>query len=37
MSRVPYMTSLRKLANADAVEGNEKSPYHDKFVVDRIE
>jgi uncharacterized protein (DUF1501 family) len=37
MSRVPYMQSLRKLANADAVEGNERSPYHDRFALDRIE
>src|SRR3954463_12575293 len=37
MSRVPYLPSLRKLANADAVEGNERSPYHDQFVQDRIE
>jgi hypothetical protein len=37
MSRVPYMQSLRKIANADAVEGNERSPYHDKFALDRIE
>src|SRR3954466_4988730 len=37
MSRVPYLQSLRKLANADAVEGNERSPYHDRFVLDRIE
>lgn len=37
MSRVPYLTSLRRLANADAVEGNERSPYHDRFAQDRIE
>lgn len=37
MSRVPYVQSLRKLANADAVEGNERSPYHDRFALDRIE
>jgi uncharacterized protein (DUF1501 family) len=37
MSRVPYMQSLRRLANADAVEGNERSPYHDRFALDRIE
>jgi len=37
MARVPYMQSLRKLANADAVEGNERSPYHDRFALDRIE
>src|SRR3954468_22198677 len=37
MSRVPYLPSLQTVANADAIGGNEKSPYHDKFVVDRIE
>src|SRR5688500_16808029 len=37
MSRIPYLPSLTKLANADAVEGNAKSPYHDKFALDRIE
>jgi hypothetical protein len=37
MSRVPYMQSLKKLANADAVEGSERSPYHDRFALDRIE
>jgi hypothetical protein len=37
MSRVPYAQSLRKLANADAVEGNDRSPYHDPFALDRIE
>jgi hypothetical protein len=37
MSRVPYLPSLKRIANADAVEGNERSPYHDKFASDRIE
>jgi uncharacterized protein (DUF1501 family) len=37
MSRVPYLPSLRKIALADAIEGNERSPYHDKFALDRIE
>ena len=37
MSRVPYLPSLQKIAVADGVEGNEKSPYHDKFALDRIE
>jgi uncharacterized protein (DUF1501 family) len=37
MSRVPYLPSLRKIANADAIEGNERSPYHDQFALDRIE
>src|SRR5436190_2081593 len=37
MSRVPYLPSLKKIANADAVDGNERSLYHDKFVTNRIE
>jgi hypothetical protein len=37
MSRVPYMNSLRNLANADAVNGNERQPYHDRFAQDRID
>jgi hypothetical protein len=37
MSRVPYLPSLRRTALADAIEGNERSPYHDKFALDRIE
>jgi uncharacterized protein (DUF1501 family) len=37
MSRVPYLPSLRKIANADAIEGNARSPYHDAFALDRIE
>jgi hypothetical protein len=37
MARVPYLQSLRRLANADAVDGNERSPYHDRFALDRIE
>src|SRR4051812_3419797 len=37
MSRVPYLPSLRNLAVADSVGGNERSPYHDRFVLDRIE
>jgi hypothetical protein len=37
MSRVPYLPSLKKIALADAVEGNERMPYHDKFALDRIE
>src|SRR5215468_7891120 len=36
-SRVPYLPSLQRLANADAVNGNERSPYHDRFALDRIE
>lgn len=37
MSRVPYPQSLQRIANADFVEGNLRSPYHDDFVLDRIE
>ncbi len=37
MSRVPYLQSLNLLANADGVEGNPRSPYHDPFVSSRIE
>src|SRR5437899_6346970 len=37
MSRIPYLPSLRTIGNADAVGGSERSPYHDRFVVDRIE
>jgi uncharacterized protein (DUF1501 family) len=37
MSRVPYLPSLTRIANADAIDGNERSPYHDKFALDRIE
>jgi uncharacterized protein (DUF1501 family) len=37
MSRVPYMSSLQRIANADAIEGNARSPYHDQFALDRIE
>src|SRR5438477_9225350 len=37
MSRVPYLPSLQKIASADAIDGNDKAPYHDKFALDRIE
>lgn len=37
MSRVSYVQSLKKIALADSVDGNERSPYHDKFALDRIE
>jgi hypothetical protein len=37
MSRVPYLPSLQKIANADCVEGNLRSPYHDDFALSRIE
>jgi uncharacterized protein (DUF1501 family) len=37
MSRVPYLPSLQKIANADAIDGNARSPYHDDFALSRIE
>lgn len=37
MARVPYLHSLNQLANADAVQGVARHPYHDDFVIDRIE
>jgi uncharacterized protein (DUF1501 family) len=37
MSRVPYLPSLQKIANADAIDGNARSPYHDDFALARIE
>lgn len=35
--RVPYLPSLQRIANADAIEGNPKSPYHEDFALARIE
>src|SRR5436853_1473449 len=37
MSRVPYLPSLRRIANADAIEGNIKAPYEDDFALARVE
>jgi hypothetical protein len=37
MSRVPYLPSLQRIANADAIDGNNRSPYHDDFALARIE
>lgn len=37
MSRVPYLPSLQKIANADSIEGNKRSPYHDDFAQSRID
>ena len=37
MSRVPYLPSLQRIANADAIEGNARSPYNDEFALQRIE
>ena len=36
-ARVPYLPSLKRIANADSIEGNPKSPYHDDFALNRIE
>ena len=37
MARVPYISSLSRLANADGIEGSSRNTYHDDFVTDRIE
>ena len=37
MSRIPYIPSLQRVANADAIEGNPRAPFHDRFALDRIE
>lgn len=37
MSRIPYLPSLRNLASADSMNGNDRTPYHDRFALDRIE
>ncbi len=37
MARVPYLNSLKNLANADGINGSTRTLYHDKFVTDRIE
>src|SRR5881227_3944656 len=37
MSRVPYLPSLEKIANADAIDGNQRAPYHSDFALNRIE
>jgi hypothetical protein len=37
MSRVPYLPSLQRIANADAIDGNARSPYHNDFALSRIE
>jgi hypothetical protein len=37
MSRVPYVNSLQGIANADSLNGNPRSPYHDSFAQARIE
>ncbi len=37
MARIPYLSSLNLIANADGVGGSAKTPYHDDFVSERIE
>jgi hypothetical protein len=37
MARIPYLQSLNLVSNADGVDGNAKSPYHDDFALDAIE
>ena len=37
MARVPYIPSLKLLANADAIHGIVQHQYHDAFVSDHIE
>lgn len=37
MSRVPYLASLKKIANADGLDGSSTTLYHDRFVLDRID
>jgi hypothetical protein len=37
MSRVPYLPSLKRVANADAIDGNDAAPYHDPFALRAIE
>ncbi len=37
MSRVPYLPSLKRIANADSIDGNQRTPYHDDFSLSRID
>mgnify|MGYP002624522637 FL=1 len=37
MSRVPYVHSLSRLANADGVNGSSQHKYHEPFAAERIE
>ena len=37
LSRVPYLSSLKRLANADGVDGSPRTFYSDEFVRDRID
>jgi len=37
MARIPYLPSLKLIANADSIQGNARIPYHDDFAQDLIE
>ncbi len=37
MSRIPYLPSLSKVANADAIDGNPRALYQDDFVTERVQ
>lgn len=37
MARIPYLSSLKLIANADSIKGISRLPYHDDFAKDLIE
>ena len=37
MARIPYLPSLKLIANADSIQGVARNPYHDDFAQDLIE
>ncbi len=37
MARIPYLPSLKLIANADSIQGIARNPYHDDFAQDLIE
>ena len=37
MARIPYLSSLKLIANADSIQGISRLPYHDDFTQDLIE
>ena len=37
MSRIPYLSSLKLIANADSIKGISRLPYHDDFAQNLIE
>lgn len=37
MARIPYLPSLKMIANADSIQGVARNPYHDDFTQDLIE